>query len=37
VGPDGRIAYRATPFQEVDPRAYKELGAAIEKLTPAEE
>ena len=31
VGPDGNIAYRATPFQEVDPTAYKDLGAAIEK------
>ena len=29
VGPDGKIAYRATPFREVDPTAYKELGAAI--------
>ena len=32
VGPDGRIAYRATPFREVDPSAYKELGAAIAQL-----
>jgi len=31
VGPDGKIAYRATPFREVDPGAYKELGAAIDK------
>jgi peroxiredoxin Q/BCP len=31
VGPDGRIAYRATPFREVDARAYTELGAAIDK------
>jgi peroxiredoxin Q/BCP len=34
VGPDGRIAYRATPFREVDPSAYTELGTAIEKLAP---
>ena len=34
VGPDGRIAYRATPFQEVDPKAYRDLGAAIDKLVP---
>ncbi len=34
VGPDGRIAYRATPFREVDPTAYTELGAAVEKLAP---
>jgi peroxiredoxin Q/BCP len=32
VGPDGRIAYRATPFREIDPTAYRELGAAIDKL-----
>jgi peroxiredoxin Q/BCP len=32
VGPDGKIAYRATPFREVDASAYKELGAAIDKL-----
>ena len=36
VGPDGKIAYRATPFQEVDPSAYTKLGTAIEKLVPAE-
>jgi peroxiredoxin Q/BCP len=29
VGPDGKIAYRAIPFREVDPTAYKELGAAV--------
>src|ERR671921_668173 len=31
VGPDGRIAYRATPFREVDASAYRELGPAVEK------
>src|SRR6476620_3330498 len=36
VGPDGRIAYRATPFRELRPRPYAELGAAIEKLVPPE-
>jgi thioredoxin-dependent peroxiredoxin len=30
VGPDGRIVYRATPFREVDPSAYKALGAAVQ-------
>ena len=35
VGPDGKIAYRATPFREVDASAYTELGAAIEKLAPS--
>ena len=29
VGPDGRISYRATPVREIDPSAYKALGAAI--------
>jgi peroxiredoxin len=33
VGPDGRIAYTATPFREVDPTAYEDLAAAIDALT----
>ncbi len=37
VGPDGRIAYRAVPFREIDPTAYTELGEAVRKLLPAEE
>jgi len=36
VGPDGKVAYRATPFREIDPTAYTELGAAIGKLIPAD-
>ena len=32
VGPDGRIAYRATPFREIDPTAYTELGASIARV-----
>ena len=36
VGPDGKIAYRAIPFREIDPTAYTELGAAIQKVTPAD-
>lgn len=36
VGPDGRIAYRATPFREIDPTAYTDLGAALKRLIPAE-
>ena len=36
VGPDGKIAYRAVPFREIDPTAYTELGAAIRKLMPAD-
>ena len=34
VGPDGRIAYRAVPFREIDPQAYAELGQAIDRLVP---
>ena len=36
VGPDGKIAYRAVPFREIDPTAYTDLAAAIKKLQPAE-
>ena len=35
VGPDGRIAYRAVPFREIDPTAYTELGEALAKLRTA--
>jgi len=35
VGPDGKIAWRAVPFREVDPTAYTELTAALEKIVPA--
>ncbi|HTG49151.1 MAG TPA: redoxin domain-containing protein [Gemmatimonadales bacterium] len=31
VGPDGRISYRAIPFREIDPTAYKALGAAVQR------
>jgi peroxiredoxin Q/BCP len=34
VGPDGRIAFRAVPFREVDPTAYTELGAALDRIMP---
>jgi peroxiredoxin len=34
VGPDGKIAYRATPFREIDPTSYKDLETAIKKLQP---
>jgi peroxiredoxin len=33
IGPDGRIAYTATPFREIDPTAYEDLAAAIDSLT----
>ncbi len=36
VGPDGKIAYRAIPFREVDPAAYTALGSAINQLAPAD-
>ena len=36
IGPDGRIAYRAVPFREIDPTAYTELGEAIDRLVPAD-
>ncbi len=35
VGPDGKIAYRAVPFREIDPTAYTELTAAVEKVDSA--
>ena len=31
VGPDGKIAYRQAPFRDVDPKAYSELGKAVER------
>jgi peroxiredoxin Q/BCP len=36
VGPDGRIAYRAVPFREVDPQSYTDLGQAIARIVPAD-
>ena len=33
IAPDGRIAYVVAPFQEIDPQAYRVLGAAIDSLT----
>jgi peroxiredoxin len=37
VGPDGKIAFRAVPFREIDPTAYTMLGAEIDKLAPGGE
>ena len=34
VGPDGRIAHRSVPFREIDPTAYEELEAVIDRLAP---
>ena len=36
VGADGKIAWRAVPFREIDPTAYTELAEAIDDLTPTE-
>ena len=33
VGPDGRIAWEVAPFKEIDPQAYTELAAAINRVT----
>ncbi len=35
VGPDGKIAFRAVPFREIDPTAYTELGEAVGRLVGA--
>jgi peroxiredoxin len=32
VTADGKVAYRQTPFQELDPTAYTELAAALEQI-----
>src|SRR2546427_6306076 len=37
VGPDGKVAYKMAPFREIDPQAYKDLAAAIDRITRSEE
>jgi peroxiredoxin len=37
VDREGRIAYRAAPFREIDPTAYEELGEAIARISPQED
>lgn len=32
IGPDGRVAHRQVPFQEVDPTSYEQLGAALDQV-----
>jgi peroxiredoxin Q/BCP len=32
IGPDGKIAYVAAPFHEIDPKAYAELAQAIDRV-----
>ena len=34
VGPDGKIAYKVTPFRQMVADAYTELGAVVDKLSP---
>ena len=34
VGPDGRITYIARPFQQMSPKSYADLAAAVDKLAP---
>lgn len=34
IDAEGRIAYVAAPFREIDPTAYEELGAAIDRVAP---
>jgi peroxiredoxin len=33
IDPEGRIAWRAVPFREVDPTAYDDLAAAIKEIS----
>jgi peroxiredoxin Q/BCP len=35
IAPGGRIAYVAAPFREIDPQAYRLLGAAIDSVARA--
>jgi peroxiredoxin Q/BCP len=32
VGPDGKVAHRQVPFQEVDPTSYEQLSAALDDV-----
>lgn len=32
IGPDGKIQHRQAPFREIDPTAYRELEAAIDRI-----
>src|SRR5467141_2582841 len=36
IGPDGKIATVMAPFREIDPTAYTDLAAAINKLVPGD-
>lgn len=34
IDPEGRVQYVAAPFREIDPTAYEELGAELERIAP---
>jgi peroxiredoxin len=34
IGPDGRVAYIARPFNVTAARAYRELGEVVDRLSP---
>jgi peroxiredoxin len=37
IGPDGKVAHTQIPFQEVDPTAYEQLSAALDRVVTAGE
>jgi len=37
IDPEGRVAWRAVPFREVDPTAYVELQQALDSIAPISE
>ena len=34
VDPEGKISFVAAPFREIDPSAYEELAAAVDRVAP---
>ena len=34
VDPEGEISYVAAPFREIDPTAYEDLAAAVDRVVP---
>ena len=34
IDTEGRVAWRAIPFREIDPTAYEELAGAIDRIAP---
>jgi peroxiredoxin len=35
IAPDGKVAWHTRTFREVDPQAYEDLAAAVDRVTPA--